>query len=145
MNLSRSGLDVCEIRHLENVETTWGSGKIYQIFCYFNAKTSVQITFLANLTGILVFLTHDHHVPCKKWSFIFKKVPYLKKNLSFLAQNRWFFCCSVKAICGNDAAIKFNVRSPIWVGGGSIVLPTWICWRFTFHHLPLTPPSGRRD
>ena len=25
MNLSRSRLDVCEIRHLENVETTWVS------------------------------------------------------------------------------------------------------------------------
>ena len=66
MNLSGSRLDVCEIRHLENVETTWVSGKIYQIFRCFNVKTSVQITFLANLTGILLFLTYDHHVPCKK-------------------------------------------------------------------------------
>ena len=48
--------------------------------------------------------------------------------------------------------IFFYIRTPLavaWGGGGggagSIVLPTWICWRFTFHHLPLTPPSGRRD
>ena len=44
------------------VETTWVSGKIFKIFRCFKAKTSVQITFLANLTGILVFLTYDHHV-----------------------------------------------------------------------------------
>ena len=66
MSLSKSRLDVCEICHLENVETTWVSGKIYQIFHCFNAQTSVQIAFLANLTGILVFLTYDHHVPCRK-------------------------------------------------------------------------------
>ena len=91
MNLSRSGLDVCEIRHPENVETTWVFGEIYQICRCFNAKTFVQITFLANLIGILVFLTYDHHVPCKKFSFIFLKNPLFFKKLSFLAQNRCFF------------------------------------------------------
>ena len=94
INLSRSRLDVCEIRHLENVETTWVSGKIYQIFCCFNSKTSVQITFLANLTGILGFLTYDHHVPCKKWCFIFWKIPYFRKKLSFLAQWKQYACRS---------------------------------------------------
>ena len=100
MNLSRSRLDVCEIRHLENVETTWVSGKIYQIFRCFNAKTSVLITFLANLTGILVYLTYDHHVPCKnvsKVSFFEKSLILKKTHLS--CSKSMFFCCSVKAIC----------------------------------------------
>ena len=67
---------------LKKVETTWVSGKIYQIFRCFNAKTSVQITFLANLTGILVFLTYDHHVAKNEVSF-FEKIPYLKNTYPF--------------------------------------------------------------
>ena len=95
---------------LKILETTWVSRKIYRFFCCLNqnAKTSVQITFLTNLTGILLFLTYNH----------------LILKLSLLAQNRWFFGCLVKAICLNEAAIMFNVGSPIWGGGGSIVLPT---------------------
>ena len=102
-NTSRKTYNVSKC--LKNVETTWVSGKIYRIFRCFNAKTSVQITFLANLTGILVILTHNHHVPCK--------IPYLKKNI-LSGSKSMDFCCSVKAICVNEAAIKFNVRSPIW-------------------------------
>ena len=67
--------------------------KIYQIFRCFNAKTSVQITFPATLTGILVFLTYDHHVPCQKISFLknslFKKktiLLWLKIDVFFVAQ-----------------------------------------------------------
>ena len=53
---------------LKILEITWVSRKIYRFFRCFNqkAKTSVQITFLTNLAGILLFLTYNHHVPCKK-------------------------------------------------------------------------------
>ena len=41
---------------LKILETTWVSRKIYRFFCCFNqnAKTSVQIIFLTNLTDILL-------------------------------------------------------------------------------------------
>ena len=98
---------------LKIVKTTWISGKIYRIFSCFNAKTSVQITFLANLTGILVFLTYNHHVPCKNEVSFFEKIPFFKKKL-LSGSKSLFFCCSVIAICVNEAAIKFNVRLLIW-------------------------------
>ena len=62
---------------LKILETTWVSRKIYRLFRCLNrnAKTSVQITFLTNLTGILLFLTYNHHVPCKKWCHFLKKSP----------------------------------------------------------------------
>ena len=63
MNLSKSRLDVCEIRLFENVETTCVSGKIYRIFPCFNAKTSVCAFFLTSLVAFSVHFDPDSYVP----------------------------------------------------------------------------------
>ena len=70
---------------LKILETTWVSRKIYRFFRCLNqnAQTSVQITFLTNLTGIFLFLTYNQHEPCKKVCVIFWKNPLILK-LSYL-------------------------------------------------------------
>ena len=81
MNLSR--LDFCKTRKFSKPRGFLEKSiNFYRCFNQ-SAKTSVQITFLTDLTGILLFLTYNHHIPCKKRCVIFwKKSPNFKTILA---------------------------------------------------------------
>ena len=83
-----------------------------------------------------------------KWCVIFWKKSHNFKTILAGSKPMVLHCRLVvlwKQYTWMKLQLRFNVGSPIWLGGGSIVSLTWICWGVTFPHLPSTLPSGRRD
>ena len=101
---------------LKKIDRTWLSSKLTKIFAVFseNACTSLQITFLTNLTGIIIIIIdpQSSRTLQKMMSYFLKKFPNFKTILA--GSKPMVLHCRLVALWKQYAWMKLRFRFNVW-------------------------------